>query len=703
MCPNPNPTRRPTNRPSHDIPGRTPAVVVRRRPGWWRAITALAIAIGLLVVPARLAAAQPVDPATVPESLRQYVPGSAEWLNSPWMTSPGCRDHGGDWSVYVTSIIADLPELLGFFQPQFAGTDAEAAARKEALLKGFRELPGTITVPAGYCVDAVKTWATPNGQFQPFGFEWGNAQFSEHGVGLRPGCGQVRPDDLAPCRGFYLSCDGAATQQDEQACQAWNAFSDDYVKRVHALTTQAYTAHPVTLRCDRDCGPLPDVVMDIIEAPADLVADFVNWVAKKGMEQVVAFIVSGVIGLWAVFTRIAIDYSSPNLTGNSFASVYNLVAGIALALAFLGWLVTLASSWKRGQLQYSLLGGIKAVVGATLAAVGAILMVRLADDCTTSLISAAGGLARQADFSTSLLKANPLVAILAGVLIAISLIFATIFLVISGPLVMMWALFGAIAAAGQVHEASAGWLFTWGSRLTALAWAKFFMIAVMLLAQALLLPLDAGEDPVKQVVDVIQGLALCLLIVLCPWLLWELVDFVGHRAGAGASVGGVASRLGGSGVKRAPGVAGAVGRTAGRVAGATAGAAGSAIGAMIAGAAHVARRFPGGATTTPGSSGGGGYPGAANLPRPETTAGPVGGPAPGGVGSPTPSGPGGDSHGGGNSGVPPLPRPPANRGQVVAGPRSVPSPSGASGPGAQPTGGSTAVPPESPPRMPPPA
>jgi hypothetical protein len=664
--------------------------------------------LGFLVLHTPPAEAQPVDPASVPAHLRQYVPDSAEWQTSPWMTATSCRDHGGDWSIYASYLIKDMPELLAFFQKDFAGTDANASKRQDLLLRGYRDVAANISVPSGYCVDMVKKWARPNPQFQPFGFEWGNidnAGYSDgpdqHGIYPVAKCSNVEATKDSPvsCRGFYLACDGAITQQEDQSCQAWNAFSDDYVKRMNTVVRKAYDQFGIVAQCD-------NCTKTVIKSPSEVAQEFLNWVAKKGMEQVVSFIVSGVTKLWGVFTRIAVDYSSPNLTGVAFTSVYNLVAGVALAVAFLGWLFTLATSWKRGRLQYSLLGPVKAVVGVTLAAVGAILMLQLADDSTKSLVSAGGDIARQADFTTSLVKANPLVAILAGVLIAISLIFSIIFLVISGPLVLMWALVGSIAAAGQVHEASSGWLLRWASRLTALAWAKFLMVAVMLLAQLLLLPLDAGEDPVRQVVDVIQGLALCLLVVLCPWLLWELVDFVGDRVGGAAASGGVAGRAASTATPRAAkGLGGAVG---------TAGAAvGSAVGAMIVGAAHLGRQFPGGSTSGGGGAGG---PGTTRPPRPETdtvpdnAAGSTAGSDSSGrheVPAAVPTSVGAGHGGGGADRLPP--KPPANRGRVVASHQSLSTPAAGAGstPAGPPAPGGNSDPGtragSAPPRMPPPA
>lgn len=646
------------NRSAHsvdDVSGSAGPDRASRRDLMRRASVILVVLFGLLLVQGPSAAADPVDPATVPAHLRQYVPDSAEWQTSPWMRSEACRDHGGDWSTYTAYLIKDFPDLLEFFQPDFAGTDDNAGPRKDLLVRGYRDLAANLTVPSGYCVDQMKRWAKPNLTFQPFGFEWGNVDTgSDHGVRPWSRCSRTdqggAPDAVAPCRGFYISCDGAITQQEDQSCQAWNAFSDDYVQRMNTVLGKAFNQYAVVVD-----GREQTSTCYGCKSPAEVAQEFLNWVAKKGMEQVTSFIVSGITKLWAVFMRIAVDYSSPNLGGAAFASVYNLIAGIALAVAFLGWLLTLATSWKRGRLQFSLLGGIKAAVGVTLAGVGAILMLQLADECTRSLISAGGDIARQADFTTSLVKANPLVAILVGLIAAVSLLFSIIFLVISPALVQMWALLGAAAAAGQVHEATSDWVWRWAGRLSALAWAKFFMVGVMLLAQALLLPLDAGEDPARQVVDVVQGLALCLVLVLCPWLLWELVDFVGDRVGGPAASGGTASRGASTGTRRGASMTGSAVRTA--------------VTTMASTAAEIGRGWrEGGSSGRTGSS-----TGSTSTPRPENHRDPrTGGPRSGDTTPRASSGQGqvpgqvtSVGSGGGNDEMPAA-KPPANLGRVVA-------------------------------------
>jgi hypothetical protein len=209
------------------------------------------------------------------------------------------------------------------------------------------------------------------------------------------------------------------------------------------------------------------------------------------------------------------------------------------------------------------------------------------------------------------------------------------------------------------------------------------------------------------VIDVVQGLALCLLLVLCPWLLWELVDFVGDRVGGPAASGGVASRAASTGTSRATRAAGGAVGTAGA-------AVGTAVGAMIVAAAHLGRHFPGGSTSG-GSGGGTGSPGPTNVPRPETDTAPdMGSTSEDSARRDTPTavpasvGVGGTA--GGADQIPP--KPPANRGRVVASGRSGSTPAAGAGstPADRPApvGGSASADSggnqrSTPPRMPPPA
>ncbi|MFD4249149.1 hypothetical protein ACFWQL_05360 [Amycolatopsis thermoflava] len=614
-----------------------------------RALRRAAVVIGLLLAllsaATATASAQPVDPGTIPDNLRKYVVDSPQWVTAPWMTDPACKDHGGDFSRYARSVIDDAADLYAFFQPDVIKDDhVNGLERSQAILQAYRDA-AAVTVPAGYCVDMVRTWAPAAPDFKPFGFRWGdgtNTGGERHATDVT--CSNTIGADNAPCGGFYVSCAGAVTQQQHQQCQAWNAFSDDYVQRVQRGRAAALAKFPNLGEDDPIWG-----------TPSEIAQDIMDWTVETGIAGFVQFVVQGVTQLWAMFLTIVVTGLAPNLAGSSFAAVYNLVSGVALAVAFLGWLVTVATAWKQGRLQYALVGGVKAATAATLAGVGAILMQQLATECTESLLLAGGDLGKQADFTQSLAKTNPLVGLLVGLVMALCLIFALVFMVINGALTLMWALLGGIAAAGQVHPASSVWLLKWAGRGTALAWSPFVMVAVMLLAQSLMLPLQASESLLKQIVDVVQGLALVLALVASPMILWELVEFVSDRAGGAAAVGGRATGRAAAMTDRAA----AAGRSA----------VGRAVQGLQAGAEHLAQRFSG------ARGGGSGAPASpASLPRSE--GGPVKPPA---RRASTPAGEtaSDDSRSGTGTKEPDTPppsgsassfrdRPSANRGRVVA-------------------------------------
>lgn len=640
----------------------------------------IVLVLGLMLFAPAAASAQD-ETGTDREKAEEYTPDTAAWETSPWMRDKTCRDHGGSFSIFAEHVVADSAWLARTFDPRI-GYQEDAPGlkrgnprvaeyntkRQKMILAGYVELAQTIgPVPGGFCVDTMTKWAGAQPEVKPFGFVWGNEAAGREvagGVfGLAKKC-EVDPaysdQDAsaakATCGGFYVSCDGAESQQQRKNCEEWNAFSDRYVKkalRVHKRAWDEYGALAGGKTKTR------------LKSPGEIFEDAVGYVAKSAMEQLTEWIVKGVTALWSTFTKIAVNYSTANLAGAGFTSVYNLIAGIALAVAFLGWIATLATAWKQGRIQFTLFGGFKAAVGVTLAGVGAVLMLQLADESTTSLLDAGEDIAGQADFTASLAKANPLVAVVVGLLIAVFLVFAIVFLVLHGALVLMWALMGSIAAAGQVHPASSGWLAKWAGRLTALAWSKFAMVGVMLLAQSLLVPQDGRESGVRQTVDVVHGLALAFLLVATPYLLWELVDFASDRFGGAAASGAPATQHASQ-----RGMA---------LAGATGGAVGTAVTTMMSSAGDLARRFTGGSTAGGGAGGspvrGPGRPapppGGHDRAKPSERSTPTHRtPEAGGAAGRSPT-----RAGGGSGTVPPA----ANRGRVVAS-SPPPSPPPTSGP-----------------------
>ncbi len=196
----------------------------------------------------------PQDLGGLPAELQKYVPGSAAWASSPWMTSPTCQDRGGDWSVWVSNAIADIPRLLPVFYTElFADTGVEQdRLRNQAVAAEFRQLSAEFatTVPAGYCVDEVAAWARPNPAYVPFGFAWGLTHQTPYS------CTDGRANEQSTdadnrwvgaergaCEGFFVACDNARDAQ-RARCEAWNAFSVRFTERGRALRDAAISRYP---------------------------------------------------------------------------------------------------------------------------------------------------------------------------------------------------------------------------------------------------------------------------------------------------------------------------------------------------------------------------------------------------------------------------------------------------------------------------
>ena len=183
-----------------------------------------------------------------------------------------------------------------------------------------------------------------------------------------------------------------------------------------------------------------------------------------------------------------IDQTTPNLLGGGFVDLYNLISGIMMGLAFLILLAGLVMAWKRGRLAGSLVGAVKAVVGIQIVGIIAWLMLELANQATKALIDAYVNKVATSHFSLAIAGLYPPVAIIVAILLIFGLIGTAIVLVFQAPVTIGHALFGTVGAAGQANEATSHWLGRWFIRLLSLAWCKFFMVGMTLLAMNLLMP-----------------------------------------------------------------------------------------------------------------------------------------------------------------------------------------------------------------------
>lgn len=224
-----------------------------------RAFAGLAVVtLGLAAAPAAFATSASGLPP-MPTELRKYVPTSPEWAESPWMRAPACKDRGGDFSLWTTSVLADAPTLLAHFQPATFGPGIGPAdrARSDAIVSGYVALAADVkaSVPNDLCVDDIKAWTGPDAKMKPFGFAWGVAADGNHQsmFGCHDDPGQTRAAsynefigaERVLCDGVYLSCANASAEN-RPRCENWNGMSDRFVRQVDALRTAAINAHPAT-------------------------------------------------------------------------------------------------------------------------------------------------------------------------------------------------------------------------------------------------------------------------------------------------------------------------------------------------------------------------------------------------------------------------------------------------------------------------
>ncbi|RJQ66274.1 hypothetical protein D5S17_35825 [Pseudonocardiaceae bacterium YIM PH 21723] len=212
----------------------------------------------LLLTGSQAAAAPVKDLNDLPAELQKYVPGSPAFANAPWMTSPVCKDKGGDFSAWTASVINDTPSLLAHFQSSAFGKDAppQDKPRNDAILAGYRQIAAEVStiLPAGYCVDDMKRWTSGiYDSDKPFSFPWGQVTKDAHQSSyycIDRGENSTRELDRnrylgaerVPCDGVYISCAGAQGA-DKARCDRWNGFSDEYIRRVEVKRGQAINDH----------------------------------------------------------------------------------------------------------------------------------------------------------------------------------------------------------------------------------------------------------------------------------------------------------------------------------------------------------------------------------------------------------------------------------------------------------------------------
>ena len=579
-----------------------------------------AAALPSAAAPTTAAGGDPAAVASWPVELQQLVAGTSAFTTAPWFTEGDCQGRGGDVSGYINTffqreaafrqqLISDLVKAAPDLQN--AGITAQRPADDEVFPNG----DAAYDMAHGVCAADLQMWGTPDTS-SPWGFTWVARPDNEslRRMAATGGVDKVNPltvcsddpDSYLCSRAFFVNCDQADTAG-KQRCLEWNVSVQQH------LNGMAYWIEQNKSVLDRVGDFFSMVGNGLWTAGAWVVSglgwvlgkvgEAIGWAAKKGMEQVVAFFTSGAVWLWGQVTAWMINFTTPNLAGGGFVTTYNLISGVMLAMAFLIWLAGLVTAWRRGRLTGSVVGAVKAIVGIQIVGIIAFLMLQLANQATLGLISGQQAQIANADFTVSLLQVNPVVGLIAAVLTILGLLGAGLVLIFQAPLTLGHALFGTVAATGQAHHATQHWMGRWFVKLLSLAWCKFFMVGMTILAQNLLTSstVNTQQNVGQQLFSVLGGMLLMLLLPTTPWLLSAVMSFtVGHASAAADRMAqGMTAALG---VKAAVAAAGPAAAAAGAVGG-VAGAGVHALATMNSNAAALAA-LSNGTFGTAGASGG---------------------------------------------------------------------------------------------------
>ncbi len=550
--------------------------------GWGRVIGVFGLVLALLVGLAGgvgvAAADTPALPAVSkdasaiadwPLPLQQLVVGTAAFQKGPWFTDPSCKGKGGNVGLYINTYMAHEREFMLQLAKSTESGNADAKAFIDAAggTNKFQTWPGddprvaSFTMPIkNACATTLAQWGVPDST-SVWGFNWTAAPDAESAKQMNDllasmkiasdldpmnveKWGQNSDTDYIKAHAFFLDCSKATDKKAVALCRDWNRESETLM-----IGADAWKAAQKSF-WDKAGLFFKMVGFGIITSPAwvgvacgfvltmvgKVLGAVVDYAAKKGMDQVVAFFTGALATVWGAFTSWMVNFTTPNLLAGGFVDTYNLISGVILGLAFLGWLAALGLAWKRGRLGQSIWGALKGVLGIQLVGVLAYFMLTLAREATTLLISGHVESIQSAKFATSLVAVNPAVGLFAAVFGLLGLLGAFIVLLFQIPLVFGYALFGTVAAAGSVHPASSGWLSKWFFSLLSLCWTPFFMVGMSILGQNLVAGLDSNttQNLGQQMATVLGGLLIMVLLPTTPWLLSGVMSSTVGRVSAAA-------------------------------------------------------------------------------------------------------------------------------------------------------------------------
>ncbi|WP_406639166.1 hypothetical protein [Amycolatopsis sp. WGS_07] len=512
------------------------------------------VVIGLLGAPA--AGAQTPDLPNLPGNLQKYVPGSPAWRAAPWTTSMTCLARGGDFSAWARSVIRDAPELLSYFQPKVFGPqrDPGSSAMADAIAAGYRQTADEVLarMPTGLCVDELTRWTAKDPLAKPFGFPWGVTEKDGHQSKY-----SCRPDAIdpstppaqqynryvgaerGPCTGFWIEC-AHADAADKQRCTAWNAFSDDFVRRVDKLRDRAIADHPPLRHNDTDTR---------LKSPGEIVGDVVGgWFA----DLTKAFASSAAKMLaWSATYWLRTDRSWM-LTNPAIDDVRGMLHGVTVTI-LVGSLIWqgIQVMWKRkpdplvsaglGLLSFVGWSSMSTTLAIVLNEAGVALASQVLDKSIKSFADAVGGsLLGQVGAATGVTFFLSIILLLLGVVQWVLGFFR------QGALEVLLALVPT-AAAGQLTDGMRPWLrkvLTW-----CLSLIMYQPICAVVFSIGFLLIGDAKDLSSVMVGVTVVFLATIAMPVMMRFFDWGGQKFAGGGGGGGGAMalGAAASMLGGNG------------------------------------------------------------------------------------------------------------------------------------------------------------
>ncbi|WP_336159933.1 hypothetical protein [Amycolatopsis sp. VC5-11] len=512
------------------------------------------VLIGLIGAPP--AGAQTADLPNLPAALQKYVAGSPAWESAPWRTSLTCVGRGGDFSEWVRSTINDTPALLAYFQPKLFGPqrDPGSSAMADAIVAGYKQTADEVLarMPSGYCVDELTRWTVKDPLMKPFSFPWGVTDKDGHQSKY-----SCRPDALdpstppaqqynryfgaerAPCTGFFVDC-AHADAADKQRCAAWNAFSDDYVRRVDKLRDRAINDHPPLRHNDTDTR---------LKSPSEIVGDAVGgWFA----DLTKAFASSAAKMLaWSATYWLRTDRSSM-LADPAIDSVRGMLHGVTVTI-LVGSLIWqgIRVMWQRkadplvsaglGLLSYVGWSSMSTTVAIALNEAGVALASQVLDKSIKEFADTVGAsLLGQVGATTGVTFFVSIVLLLLGVVQWVLGFFR------QGALEVLLSVLPT-AAAGQLTDGMKPWLrkvTTWCLSLILYQpiCAVVFAIGFLLIGKA------------KDLASVMIGVTVVFLATIAMPVMIRFFDWGGQKftmggnGGGGAmALGAMASLLGGNG------------------------------------------------------------------------------------------------------------------------------------------------------------